>query len=80
MLAYGYMRADVSESKAGLVDVEACINKVFDEESKPSLRTFRGWQAKGLIPFLKIGRLTFFDPEEVRHALNKRCRVQPTDY
>jgi hypothetical protein len=73
------MQADVSEPKAGLVDAEACIDRIFDGERKPSLRTFRQWQARGLIPFLKIGRLTFFDPGEVRHALSKRCRVQAAD-
>jgi hypothetical protein len=74
------MRADAINSNSGLVDAEACIDRVFDGESKPSLRTFREWQAKGIIPFLKIGRLTFFDPEEVRAALNKRCRVIAAEY
>jgi hypothetical protein len=74
------MRADVAKPKSGLVDAEACIDQLFDGESKPSLRTFREWQARGWIPFLKIGRLTFFDPEEVRAALNKRCRVQAAQY
>jgi hypothetical protein len=74
------MRANVTKPISGLLDAEACINQLFDGESKPSLRTFREWQARGLIPFLKIGRLTFFDPEEVRSALDKRCRVQAAEY
>jgi hypothetical protein len=74
------MRANVNNSKSGLVDAKSCIEQVFCGESKPSLRTFREWQAKGLIPFLKIGRLTFFDPEEVRAALNKRCGIQAVEY
>ena len=73
------MRASVSNSYSGLVDAESCIEQLFDGESRPSLRTFREWQARGLIPFLKIGRLTFFDVEEVRRALNKRCRVQAAE-
>ena len=73
------MRADVAELRSELVDAEACIDQLFHGKSKPSLRTFREWQARGLIPFLKIGRLTFFDVEEVRRALNKRCRVQEAD-
>jgi hypothetical protein len=67
------------DRKTGLVDAQGCINRVFEEGSKPSLRTFREWQARGMIPFLKIGKLTFFDPEEVRRALNKRCRVQAAE-
>ena len=74
------MRAHESGFKTGLVDATSCIEELFDRESKPSLRTFREWQAKGIIPFLKIGRLTFFDPEEVRAALNKRCRVIAAEY
>jgi hypothetical protein len=42
---------------------------------KPSLRTFREWQARGLIPFKKIGRLTLFDPAEVRAALDRQFSV-----
>jgi hypothetical protein len=80
MLAYRCMRADANVVNTSLVDAEACIGQVFDEDSRPSLRTFREWQAKGLIPFLKIGRLTFFDPAEVRAALNKRCRIQASEY
>ena len=70
------MRTDVYQSHGRLVDVLTCINEVFEDERKPSLRTFREWQSKGWIPFRKIGRLTFFDPLEVRAALDKRCRVQ----
>lgn len=74
------MRAHAVEPQSRLVDVLTCIGEVFDGERKPSLRTFRDWQAKGLIPFRKIGRLTFFDPLEVRAALDKRCRVQALKY
>jgi hypothetical protein len=73
------MRANVSEPQSRLVDVFTCIDEVFDGDRKPSLRTFRDWQAKGLIPFRKIGRLTFFDPFEVRAALDKRCLVEAID-
>jgi hypothetical protein len=64
-----------------LVGAQDCINIVFkDAMRKPGFRTFREWQAKGLIPFRKIGRLTFFDPVEVRAAIDKRCRVQALEY
>jgi hypothetical protein len=73
------MRANVSEPQSRLVDVFTCIDEIFDGERKPSLRTFRQWQARGWIPFRKIGRLTFFDPQEVRIALDRRCRVESID-
>jgi hypothetical protein len=70
------MKTEISNK---LVDADTCINEVFTPEARPSLRTFREWQAKGMIPFRKIGRLTFFDPFEVRAALDKRCRVEAID-
>jgi hypothetical protein len=59
-----------------LVGAEDCINIVFPcETSRPSLRSFRQWQADGFFAYHKIGRRTFFDPEEVRAALDRRFRI-----
>ncbi len=59
-----------------LIGAEDCIKFVFPcETSRPGLRTFREWQAKGFFPFHKIGRRTYFDPEEVRSALDRRFRI-----
>lgn len=44
------------------------------EESRPSIRHFRELQAKGYIPYLKLGRRTLFNPAEVRIALEKRLK------
>lgn len=61
-----------------LVGAQACIEIIFpDEDSRPSLRTFRQWQANRWLPHHKIGRRIFFDPEDVRIALSKRFRVEP---
>jgi hypothetical protein len=46
-----------------------------DPEERPSLRYFKELQAKGYIPFVRIGRLVFFDPAEVRRALDHKFRV-----
>lgn len=59
-----------------LVGAEDCIKIVFPlETSRPSLRTFRQWQANRYFPIHKIGHLTFFDPEQVRAALDRRFRI-----
>lgn len=59
-----------------LVGAKDCIKIVFPcETSRPGLRTFREWQAKGFFAFQKIGHRTFFDPEEVRAALDRRFTV-----
>jgi hypothetical protein len=75
------MRANASKLESQLVDAATCINLVFSgSERKPSVRTFRLWQEKGMIPVVKIGHLTFFDPSEVRAALDKRCRINAVEF
>jgi hypothetical protein len=60
----------------GLVNAETCLRMVFpDEDSRPTLRYFRELQAKRLIPWRKIGRLVFFDPVEVRRAIDRQFTV-----
>jgi hypothetical protein len=62
-----------------LVGAADCIKIVFPcETSRPSLRSFRAWQSKGFFAFHKIGRRTFFDPESVRAALDRRFLIHAT--
>jgi hypothetical protein len=57
----------------GYVSAERCLEIVFpDPKGRISLRFFRGLQAKGKIPYLKLGRRTLFNPAEVRFALEKQ--------
>jgi len=59
-----------------LVGAGKCLEILFpEEESRPSIRTFREWQARGYLPYLKVGRRTFFDPEQVRAALSRRFTI-----
>jgi hypothetical protein len=46
-----------------------------DPSSRPSRRWFLELKAKGLVPFHRIGRRVFFDPTEVRAALDHQFRV-----
>jgi len=71
---------NASTAHPRLVGAEDCISIVFpSENSRPGIRTFRDWQAKGYIPVHKIGRRTYFDPEQVRAALERRFRVNPIE-
>jgi hypothetical protein len=36
-----------------------------------STRTLRDWRQRKIVPFFKIGRVIFFDPERVQQALAK---------
>lgn len=69
-----------SSNQPQLVGASDCIKIVFPcETSRPSLRTFRQWQANRFFAFHKIGRRTFFDPDEVRAALDRRFKISPAD-
>jgi hypothetical protein len=64
-----------NDTRPQLVGIEKCLETVFpDERSRPALRTFAKWKADGFIPFFKIGRRVFFDPEQVRAAIEKQFR------
>jgi hypothetical protein len=61
-----------------LVGAEKCLEILFPhEESRPSIRSFREWQARRYFPHIKIGRMTFFDPAKVHDALSRRFTIQP---
>jgi hypothetical protein len=65
-----------SQSPA-LVGVETLLRELFpDEQSRPTPRWLRGMQAKRLVPFRKIGRRVWFDPEEVRRSLDAQFKVK----
>jgi excisionase family DNA binding protein len=57
----------------GYVSVEQCMELLFPNKGI-SLRTFRELQARGRIPYLKLGRRTLFNPAEVRAALEKNFK------
>ena len=61
-----------------LVGASKCLELLFpDKESRPAERTFREWARKGLIPFHRIGgRKVFFDPEQVRCALDRNFEIK----
>jgi hypothetical protein len=66
-------------SKTGtpLLGGEALLRELFpDKDSRPCLRWLRGMQAKRLVPFRKIGRKVYFDPEEVRRAIDSQFKVE----
>lgn len=54
------------------VSAEQLLEAIFEPESRPSLRWLREQTARRRIPFVKIGKLVFFDPQAVKEALAKR--------
>lgn len=59
-----------------LVDAPRCISEIFHSEAGPGLRTWASWKAKGYLPFVRIGRRIFYDPEQCRIALEKRFTIK----
>lgn len=67
---------DTSAGSSGLVGEAALRASLWpDPESRPSRRWFLELKSQGHIPFHRIGRLIFFDPAEVRAALDARFRI-----
>jgi len=46
---------------------------LFDENCRPSLRWVRDQQRNRTIPFVRIGRLCFFDPQLVKATLDAKA-------
>ena len=59
-----------------LVGIKTGLELVFpDPLTRPSIRAFNGWKAKGYFPSIKIGRRVFVDPVQVRLALESRFTI-----
>ena len=60
----------VNKGATGFVDGPRLLELLFpDEISRPSLRWLREQQKAKRLPFVRIGRLVFFDAEQVRNHL-----------
>lgn len=59
-----------------LMDAPTLLNTLFAPECRPSLRWIRYQQVSRRIPYMKVGHLVLFDPEEVREHLRLTCSVR----
>jgi hypothetical protein len=55
-----------------LVTREECIALLFSPDARPCPRTWEGWKARGIIPYVKAGRLCYYNVDQVRAALMRR--------
>ncbi len=67
-------------SSSGLVDGPTLLATLWDETSRPSLRWLRDQQKRRAIPYIKIGRLVFFDPKKVAAHLEQKRTITPIEY
>jgi hypothetical protein len=68
------MKTDISMGKE-LLDAEALLKEVFPESCRPTVRWLRTQQKNRTLPFVKLGRLIFFSPAQVREAIQNRHTV-----
>jgi len=69
--------ATATSQEPTLIGIEPCLKNVFpDEATRPGIRTFNEWRARGYYPHVKIGKRVFLDPVAVRKALDKRFTIQ----
>ncbi|TAK98816.1 MAG: hypothetical protein EPO07_11515 [Verrucomicrobia bacterium] len=59
-----------------LVNAQQLLEALFTPESRPSLRWLRTQTETRAIPFVRLGRLVFFDVELVRTALLNKHLVR----
>jgi len=59
-----------------LVDAKTLLKEIFPESCRPSLRWLRDQQAKRAIPFVKLGRFVFFNPDQVLNYLAEKKTAQ----
>ena len=57
-----------------LVSGKKLLELLFDEESRPTVRWLHNQQKARTIPYVKIGALVFFNPDQVRKTLESRQR------
>lgn len=47
-----------------------------DSGARPHPRTFLRWRENGWVPYIKIGKSVYYDPQEVKRALDARFKVK----
>jgi len=62
---------------AKLVTAERLLEILFHEESRPSKRWLEEQRKRRAIPFVKLGRLIFYDPDKVMERIEKSHTVRP---
>lgn len=62
-----------------LLNRTECIREIFSARAGPCPRTWETWKARRIVPFVRIGRKTFYDPERVREALIRKFTVMALD-
>ena len=67
------MENTIDQNTTQLVDIDRLIDILFEPECRPSKRFLMTQKAEGNLPFIKIGRRVFYNPDEVlKHLYSSR--------
>ena len=73
---------ETEHGRARLVTAGKLLEVIWpDAECRPCIRSIRSWSASRILPSVRVGRLVFYDVEQVKAALLKRFifyAVNPT--
>ena len=67
---------DATNNPNQFTDAPGLLETLWPKSCRPSLRWLREQQRAKTIPYMKVGRLVFFDPPAVRDALAKRNTIK----
>jgi hypothetical protein len=70
------LRIDPPKFDGRLVGAHQLLDQLFDAESRPCIRWFRTQTKAKTSPFVRIGRLVFFNVDMVRSALANKNLVR----
>lgn len=66
-----------SNTPEGLLTADELLKAIWpNPQSRPSLRWLRSQQSRRTLPYVKCGRLVYFDPAKVRQSIAKRFTVE----
>lgn len=71
-----YMQPETYSARPELLSGEELLGVLFSDAARPSLRWLRDQQKRKAIPFIRVGRLVFFDPVRVKEHLGKNHTVE----
>ena len=60
-----------------LIGIKPALETVFpNAATRPSLRAWNDWRAKGYYPYVKIGKRVWINPDDARRALEARFTIE----
>jgi hypothetical protein len=63
---------ETGRGRARLVTASKLIEEIWDADCRPCIRSIRSWTTSRILPSVRVGKLIFYDVDQVKAALAKR--------